>query len=147
MQSEHSSIVQYVTWILIVVGWVIVNHQNNLRETRKEARAMADNAKKSAIDISLKTVSFLTSQSADGGVELKSSLELLEIELERFPLFSTGSTLMTCFTEFAEAGTGGDFESNVRTRKEPNSSEVSAVYQTRNSLLAEIERQFKVHFC
>lgn len=146
MQPEKSSLMQFVPWLLIVVGWVIVNYQNNLRETRKEARTMADNAKKSTIEISLQTVKFLTSKTVLD-LELKSSLELLEIELERFPLFSTGSSLMVCFTTFAEAITGGDFESIERTIKRPDSAEVSAVFRTRNELLAEIERQFKVHYC
>jgi hypothetical protein len=31
--------VSWVSWVLIVAGWVVVNHQNNKRETRKEVRA------------------------------------------------------------------------------------------------------------
>ncbi|MBT8419232.1 MAG: hypothetical protein KJO08_00060 [Gammaproteobacteria bacterium] len=30
------------TWIVIVVGWIVVNQQNNARETRKELRARLD---------------------------------------------------------------------------------------------------------
>jgi hypothetical protein len=31
---------QIVTWVLVVGGWFFVNRQNNLRETRKEVRAL-----------------------------------------------------------------------------------------------------------
>ncbi|MHB8580511.1 MAG: hypothetical protein ACYDA4_11720 [Ignavibacteriaceae bacterium] len=30
---------QFVTWILVIVGWVVVNRQHDRRETRKEIRA------------------------------------------------------------------------------------------------------------
>ncbi len=107
---------------------------------------MTDNAKKSAIEISSLAVKYLTAEGTRG-LELKSSLELLEIELERFPLFSRGASLMDSFTAFADAVTGGDFESKNRAMKSLDSVEVSAVFRTRNELLAEMERQFKVHYC
>lgn len=107
---------------------------------------MTDNAKKSAIEISSLAIKYLTTEGTRG-LELKSSLELLEIELERFPLFSIGASLMDSFTAFANAVTGGDFESKDRTIKSQDSIEVSAVFRTRNELLAEIERQFKTHYC
>ncbi len=137
---------QFVPWVLIVSGWALVNHQNNLRETRKEARSMADNAKKSAIEIATQSVKFLTIEGVSG-LEIKSHLELLEIELERFPQFSNRSSLMKSFTAFADAVTGGDFEAANRSVKLPESTEVGAVFLTRNQLLAEIERQFKIHYC
>lgn len=31
-----------VTWILVIVGWLVVNQQNNQRETRKEIRNRVD---------------------------------------------------------------------------------------------------------
>ena len=31
-----------VTWVVIILGWFIVNHQNNKRETRKEIRTQLD---------------------------------------------------------------------------------------------------------
>lgn len=33
---------QFVTWILVIAGWVVVNGQHNQRETRKELRARLD---------------------------------------------------------------------------------------------------------
>lgn len=144
--TDSFSAIQLVQWVLIVVGWIIVNHQNNLRETRKEARAMADNAKKSTIEISSSAIKYLTTVDATG-LELKSSLELLEIELERFPQFSIDSPLMNSFTSFAETITGGDFESKSRTVRTTDSPQINAVFRSRNELLAEIEQQFKQHYC
>lgn len=137
---------QVVSWVLIVIGWLIVNAQNNLRETRKEARAMSDNAKELAIDTASNAYQYMTTDSINS-VELKSSLEVLEIELERFPDFGPGGRLIQRFNDFADAITGGDFETKDRTVKTANSREVNALFQTRNSLLAEIEFQFKQHYC
>nr|VFK23263.1 MAG: hypothetical protein BECKLFY1418C_GA0070996_11382 [Candidatus Kentron sp. LFY] len=36
------NLVNLGTWIVIVVGWIVVNQQNNARETRKELRARID---------------------------------------------------------------------------------------------------------
>ena len=65
---------QFVPWVLIIVGWAIVNHQNNRRETRKEARSMADNAKRSTIELAALGVKFLTVEGISS-LELKSYFE------------------------------------------------------------------------
>jgi hypothetical protein len=138
---------QAVTWLLIVIGWLLVNRQNNLRESRKEARSLADASKKMTSEIKLSAITYLTSKKDELAPDIKSSLELLEIELERFPEFSVGSRLMDKYSQFAESITGGDFESKTRTTKSLESKEVLYVNRSRNELLSEIEKQFKLHFC
>lgn len=138
---------QIITWLLIIVGWGIVNHQNNIRETRKEARSMADEAKTSVVNTCTAAIAYFSDSNETGAAELKSSLELLEIELERFPLFKDGSTLMVKFLNFNQAIMGGDFESLTREIKGLDSAEVKSLRRSRNALLAEIERQFRIHFC
>lgn len=39
MSTDMSWLAQPISWILIVAGWMVVNSQNNRRETRKEVRA------------------------------------------------------------------------------------------------------------
>lgn len=40
-----------VPWLLVAVGWIVVNWQNNSREKRKEVRAKIDSIKKSIDDV------------------------------------------------------------------------------------------------
>ncbi|MES9901581.1 MAG: hypothetical protein ABW168_02730 [Sedimenticola sp.] len=46
MHAEQGAAILYgsgqVTWLIVIVGWFIVNHQNNNRETRKEILAKLD---------------------------------------------------------------------------------------------------------
>lgn len=44
--SSVSSWSQVVPWMLVAIGWIIVNTQNNSRESRKEIRAKIDAIKK-----------------------------------------------------------------------------------------------------
>lgn len=46
-----SSWAQVVPWLLVATGWIIVNIQNNSRESRKEIRAKIDAVKKSLDEI------------------------------------------------------------------------------------------------
>lgn len=46
-----SSWAQVVPWLLVAVGWIIVNIQNNSRESRKEIRAKIDAVKKSLDEV------------------------------------------------------------------------------------------------
>lgn len=42
---------QSITWVLVIVGWTIVNRQNNARELRKEQRAAIDAIKKQLAEL------------------------------------------------------------------------------------------------
>lgn len=133
--------------IVVVIGWAVVNHQHNRRETRKEGRALIDSAKKIAVEVSRQAVDYYCE--ADKGslsYDIKAALEALEIELERTPHFLPVSPLMYAFLQFSEAITGGSFEKADRQPVERSSSTVSQILATRNALLSELERQFRVHY-
>ena len=108
---------------------------------------MSDLAKKQTIEISEKAMRYLTSSEDGLAHDIKSSLDALEIELDRFPLFSMNSPLMYQFVRFADAASGGDFESIARPIRTRSDKEVLNVLRNRNALLREIEKQFKAHYC
>lgn len=108
---------------------------------------MADLAKKLTMDIADKSVKYMTSVAPDLAYDIKSTMDALEIELDRFPHFFKQSPLMFRFNRFAEAVTGDDFESATRPMRTRQDKDVLTVSRTRNELLTEIERQFKVHYC
>lgn len=132
--------------LIAVVGWILVNAQNNQRETRKEGRAAADNAKKLAMEASSLSIAYLKG-SRDDPSAVKAAFELLELELGRFKHFNDGSTLMVRFVEFDNAATGGDFESVDQPVYSAASLQVRKVLTSRNLLISEIERQFKTLYC
>lgn len=138
---------QLLTIAVVIFGWWITNSQNNTRETRKEARSLSDGAKKLTVELSTLSLEYWMSDTEEHASEIKSQIELLEIELERFPLFTKGGHLMTSFLKFSDAVTGGSFESNQRQKSAVNAPEVLAVRRARNALLSQIEAEFRLHFC
>lgn len=132
--------------VLVVAGWVIVNHQNDKRETRKEARSLVDAAKKLVGDIASKALDYHVNGNTDLAFEIKAGLDQLEIECERLPSFVRGCPLMAALIALQDAATGGDFESAVPLKKSRTSPEVLAILRARTELLAELERVFRVRY-
>jgi len=134
--------------MLVVIGWILVNYQNDKRELRKEARALVDAAKKSIVELAAKAVSYHVDGKVDTAYEIKAGIEALEVECERLPgaSFLRNSPLMLCLVAFADAMTGGDFESQSPQKKSPTSPEVAVILRTRTAMISELERVFRVHY-
>ncbi|MBV8045683.1 MAG: hypothetical protein JO171_00905 [Paludibacterium sp.] len=131
--------------VLVVLGWIVVNWQNDKRELRKEARSLIDAAKKLVGEIAVKAVNYHVDGQHGLTFEIKAGLDALEIECERLPYFVKDSPLMGAHVAFTDAITGGDFEATAPAKKAPNSPEVATILRTRTEMLAELERVFRVH--
>ncbi|MBV8603221.1 MAG: hypothetical protein JO224_00920 [Pelomonas sp.] len=144
------SLDDFLKWlppILVVLGWIVVNWQNDKRELRKEARTLIDAAKKSVGEIAVKAVNYHVDGQHGLAFEIKAGLDALEIECERLPFFVVkNSPLMGAHVAFSDAVTGGDFEATAPAKKAPNSPEVATILRTRTEMLAELERVFRVHY-
>lgn len=146
---QISTAVQAIALILVFAGWIVTNRQNNKRETRKEGRSACDAAKKCALEISSIGRSYLCTRKNELAFEIKSELDLLEIELSRIPYFGVGhnSTLMKKYIDFSDSLTGYDFEQKDAPLLAPTDARVQSIIRKRNLLLHEVERQFKLQFC
>lgn len=141
--------VQTLALLAVFLGWIVNNHQSNKRETRKEGRSACDAIKKYALEISAKGRRYLTTRDSEIALEIKSDLDLLEVELSRIPYFGIGSnsTLMKIFISFSDALTGDDFEQKDAPLLSPTDERVQTIIRFRNQLMQEIEKQFKMQFC
>lgn len=142
-------IVQALALVAVLIGWVVTNHQNNKREARKEGRSACDSGKKYALEIAAKGKKYLCNRDSEIAFEIKSELDLLEVELGRIPCFGVGSnsTLMRKFINFSDAITGDDFEQKDVNNLLPTDDRIQAIVRHRNQLMQEIEKQFKLQFC
>src|SRR5689334_9586069 len=123
----------FLPLIFVLVGWFVVNYQANKREDRKEARAMFDGARKWIMEIADNSIKYQCDDKPELALPIKSTLDVLETEFERVPNFGVrGHPLMGRLIEFQDAVTGGDFESESRTRRTLSSVEVALVLATRN---------------
>jgi len=53
---------QIVTWLLVIAGWLLVNHQNNIREKRKEIRTILDKIQSLLDEIEIQAVNYHTAR-------------------------------------------------------------------------------------
>ncbi len=81
--------------------------------------------------------------------DIKSELDLLETELGRIPYFGIGdnSSLMKAYIKFSESITADDFEERDAKKLSANDEKIQKIVRSRNELMQEIERQFKMQFC
>lgn len=151
MSSSTSSVwvSQVLTLFFVITGWIVVNRQNNKRETRKEGRSACDACKKYALDITLKGKEYYLSRDQELAFDIKSELDLLETELGRIPYFGIGdnSSLMKAYIKFSESITADDFEERDAKKLSANDEKIQKIVRSRNELMQEIERQFKMQFC
>lgn len=132
--------------LLVIVGWAVVNHQNNLRETRKERRKAADEAKSIAKELSQLAVIYYTKADRDKELPIKNLLDELEIELSRLPKNGTNTLEMTalinCLNELRDAITLDPFESDVLKPLDSDSNILRTIALSKNRLLGQIEKTF-----
>lgn len=134
--------------IATVLGWAVVNHQNDRREARKEYRSLIDSVKKQVVDVSDKAVSYLKDEDSQLSVDIKWALDVMEIEVSRIPGYAAmNSKIQAAYVAFTEACTGGKFEQADRSAVAADSYEVNMVILSRNALIQELETWFTKKYC
>lgn len=129
--------------VFTLLGWYVINRQNNQRESRKDLRAAADRSKVLAREIAQLGFKYWAGQDETKAWQIKATLEELEVEIGRFPQVKRCSSLMDRYVDFVDAVTGYDFESTNFYKKAEDHPVFQKISLTRQKLLAEIENQFK----
>ncbi|MDP3230734.1 MAG: hypothetical protein Q8N13_22560 [Acidovorax sp.] len=129
-----------------LVGWFIVNGQNNERERRKEARAAADRCKTLAREVTQLGYNYWLGQGSVAPWQIKAQLEELEVEITRFPADKGRNKLIDRHIDLVEAVTGLDFESATMKPRPVGHAIYREMAIARQRLLSEIEQQFSAHF-
>ena len=136
------AILQFVTWLLVIFGWWYVNKTNDGREARKEYRSAIDGAKKEVAAIAKLGILYFTASKDELADEIKSALQMLEVELERLKDFRS-SNLFIRLGEFQDACTAADFESGRRIQHAQSSAVIQGILFSRNRLIQQLELHFR----
>lgn len=140
---------EFLAWLpalLTLVGWFLVNHQNNAREARKEARSAADRCKTLARDAAHLGMQYWQQEPKIPSWQIKAVLEELEVEVCRFPEDRGRREILNKYIDLVEAITCDEFEAGVMHPRESTSPVMREIVRTRSLLLAEVEKQFQAHF-
>ena len=132
--------------LLTLAGWFLVNHQNNTRERRKDARSAADKCKALAREAAQLGIDYW-----GGGDQVawkvKAALEELEVEIRRFPAHKGREQLTDALADFVDAvATGDDFDTTHRAPKPPDGLVMRDLARTRQAFLHVVEAQFEKYF-
>ena len=129
--------------LLVVVGWALVNEQNNNRETRKELRKAADEAKALVRDLYKIAHKYYTHADAAIAFQIKDQLDELETELRRLPAYqadeAAGSKLLHAYNDYADAITDDPFESAKLSPLLPDDETIKRISRAKQALLMHIE--------
>lgn len=134
--------------VVTVLGWMVANHQANKRERRKELRSLLDSARRQLVELTAKARQYLAEDRRSDEVEadIKALLGLLEVDLERVPGYKDDTELVRAVARFADAATGGGFESSDKRASGPASAEAQELAAACVNLLGNMERRFRKTF-
>lgn len=129
-----------------LLGWNIVNRQNNKRETRKEERAAADRCKVLAREVAQHGIEYWSGSSEVKPWKIRAGFEELEVEIERFKSASMRGKLLNLQAELVDAVMGHNFDQvNFKpvAQDHPVFKEIPAA---RQRLLFAVERELALQF-
>lgn len=141
-----ASFLPWAAPILTLVGWFLVNRQNNTRETRKEARSAADRCKTLAREVAQAGMEFWEGKPGVATWQIKAQLEELEVEIRRFPLNKGQPVLMERYVDLVDAIIGMDFDTPAIKHRAVADPLFAGIAKARHAFIFQIEVQFDMHF-
>ncbi|WP_155740175.1 hypothetical protein [Burkholderia territorii] len=137
-------------WLLIVIGWLVVNKQTNSRERRKEIRSTIDSIEKLILEIEVAARNYYkleesTEDAQNQALQIKASFRTLSARIKLLRTYSRIRILKfwknkfsisdTKLIDFRSAVTGGEFESSSRKAYAANHRVFSEISAAAGSLI------------
>ena len=137
---------QTVTWLIVLIGWFVIDKQNNRREQRKEIRAAIDALGEMLDVLEQDAINFHTSGFDERkGSELRLAIQRLSARVGRLS-FSENVNLNTRIIDLRRAITLRNFESTNHNVQQNDSQIILTIAAAKDSLIDELEFLFKERF-
>lgn len=141
---------QIVTWIIVVLGWCYVNQQNNLREKRKEIRALIDGVQAQLNDIEKLAIEYHTNAEVSENLAFELKRNLNRKLLINFQILeSRGFKIGECNTnrkQLRKAITLRNFDTGNFELQTVSSEIIKDIWLAKDELSHEIERCFSQEY-
>jgi len=132
-----------ITWLLVITGWVIINHQQNIRETRKELRSNLDEIKLSLISIEKKSIKYhMNDIDASLASEIKLSISRVSTEIKLLALLDK-ETQKTLIKTFRQAITLNNFDADNHVSYNYGSELILEISSTVDEISIALEQTFR----
>ncbi|MBM0140507.1 hypothetical protein ACKUFS_00400 [Pseudomonas cannabina] len=148
-QSQGSGIPFWfypVTWALVVIGWLIVNWQNNRREERKELRAALSQIYEDIGTVQKKALKYHKSISRDQKLETKIIIMQKKLSEHLSFLRLRNSSFVSEYSDFIDAITLENFESVAFVQQTQGSPILDNIIDTAIELESALELEFAMLF-
>jgi hypothetical protein len=136
---------QIITWLLVILGWYLVNRQNNAREKRKELRALLDQTQKLLDDIETQAIAYHTVEATgERAFFLKCTIsQKLKHKLDVLSRRSLNlESSLTLLKELRKSITLNNFDSASYEKKELSDPLVRDIWLSKDRLSHELEKCF-----
>ena len=131
---------QSISWVLIVAGWMVINNQNNRRETRKEVRASLLELYKFLDEIEDSAYEYHTTDGDTG--KARKILRAIQQIAPRIIMARRGPIVFhytKALTNFRRAITFENFDTSTFERKRPEDPFFDAIAAAKRELITALE--------
>lgn len=143
--ASSSDYLQIITWLVIIIGWFIVNNQQNIREKRKERRAQLDDFNGNIIQLEKKAISYHINATHDEQLarEIKRNLDVIRKFAIRIKLLDT-KILNRVIINLRQSITYKNFDNGTNHNQETENSElVGGIYSACDTFIDSMESSFQ----
>ncbi|MEG8233812.1 hypothetical protein [Pseudomonas orientalis] len=142
-QSSGTPIWFYpVTWALVIIGWLIVNWQNNRREERKEIRTALSKIFDDVAALQNEAITYHTSASRNFNLETKIVMMESRLSEHLSYLRIRNSSYTSEYASFVDSIMLNNFESSTFFRQAPSSIIIESIRDTSSELESALELEF-----
>jgi len=138
MASLRDAILPWLPSVFTLLGWGVVNRQNNTREQRKEARSAADRCKVLLRDASKTAIQYWSGQGEAKDWQVRALFEELEVEIGCLPQKNIDA-LLKVHSALIDAALGYNFGASGFKPVTPDHPVFKEITQSRQRLLSAIE--------
>lgn len=135
-----------VTWALVIIGWLIVNWQNNRREERKEIRTALTKIFEDIKSLQDEAIAYHTSARRNFNLETKIVMMESRLSEHLSYLRIRNSSYTSEYSEFVDSIMLENFESSAFSRQALSSTIIESIRDTSSELESALELEFSSLF-
>lgn len=138
--SASSMLSQFFTSVLVVVGWIVVDNQNNKRELRREIRALIDNLITEIDELAERSFKFHKNSTFDAieSKQLKLRIQRIANNINRNSLVENSKAIY----HFRKSITGNNFDITIFRTQNDNSEILSLILEEKDELISALEEKY-----
>ncbi len=144
---DFQGIAQIITWVLVIIGWLIVNSQHNKRISRKETRDRLDQMGESLLKLEQVAIEYHTAKKRNDKLacSIRTAIERVSRAINRLGLATTAE-LNPKIIDLRRAITLQNFDSRKYERKDPSGEFIDRISHSTGELIDLLESKYLVRY-